>query len=152
PGGRRRRAPSHRGTRRSARRRHDDHAVPRNREPPMTVPPPSLRAVPLSRLRPADLLPVATVGLRTRRVRAALAVLGIAIGIAAGVAVLGITRSSQAELLARIDALGTNLLTVNAGSVNGTEIPLPATAGATVRQVGGVLAAAATAELPGVRV
>src|SRR5262245_26563797 len=105
-----------------------------------------------SRLRPADLLPVGTVGLRTRRIRAGLSILGIAIGIAALVAVLGITRSSQAELLARIDALGTNLLTVNAGTMNGAEIPLPATAGATIRRAGGVLAAAATAELPGVRV
>ena len=47
-----------------------------------------------SRLRAVDLLPVATIGLRTRRLRAALSVLGIAIGIAAIVAVLGITRST----------------------------------------------------------
>ena len=55
---------------------------------------------------------MATIGLRTRPARAALSILGVAIGIAAIVAVLGITRSSQADLLARIDRLGTNLLTV----------------------------------------
>ena len=68
-----------------------------------------------SRVRAADLLPVGTVGLRSRPVRAALSMLGVAIGIAAVVAVLGITRSSQADLLARIDRLGTNLLTVTDG-------------------------------------
>jgi putative ABC transport system permease protein len=100
-----------------------------------------------SRLRLSDLLPVGTVGLRTRRIRAGLSVLGIAIGIAALVAVLGITRSSQADLLARIDALGTNLLTVNAGTINDVETPLPATAAATIGRTDGVLSATATARL-----
>ncbi len=60
--------------------------------------------------------------------------LGVAIGIAALVAVLGITRSSQADLLARIDRLGTNLLTVaNGRSLGGEEVPLPATAPAADR-------------------
>jgi len=103
---------------------------------------------PVSRLRAADLLPIGTAGLRTRRIRAALSIVGIAIGVAALVAVLGITRSSQADLLARLDALGTNLLTVNAGTINGNETPLPATAVATIRRTDGVLAAAATAQLP----
>jgi len=106
-----------------------------------------------SRLRAADLLPVATVGLRTRRLRAALSVLGIAIGIAAIVAVLGITRSSQSDLLARIDRLGTNLLTVaNGTTLSGEETPLPATAAATIAQTGGVRSVAATAELDGVNI
>jgi putative ABC transport system permease protein len=104
--------------------------------------------VPLSRVRAGDLLPLGTVGLRTRRVRAALSVLGIAIGIAALVSVLGITRSSQADLLARIDRLGTNLLTVvNGHTINGEEAQLPAAAGATVARTDGVLAAAPTSEL-----
>ena len=67
------------------------------------------------RLRPADLARVASVGLRTRKVRASLSALGIAIGVAAIVAVLGLSTSSQAGLLAEIDALGTNLLTVTNG-------------------------------------
>jgi len=106
-----------------------------------------------SRLRAADLLPVATAGLRTRRVRAALSVLGIAIGIAAIVAVLGITRSSQSDLLARIDRLGTNLLTVaNGSTLSGEETPLPPTAALTISQTAGVRAVAATAELDGVNI
>ena len=67
------------------------------------------------RLRPADGLRVASVGLRARPLRAALSALGIAIGTAAIVAVLGLSASSQAGLLAEIDRLGTNLLTVEAG-------------------------------------
>jgi putative ABC transport system permease protein len=107
---------------------------------------------PVSRLRAADLLPVGTVGLRTRRVRAALSALGVAIGIAAMVAVLGITRSSQADLLGRIDRLGTNLLTVaNGRSLNGQETQLPPAAGGTIGRTDGVTASAPTAELPGVR-
>ncbi len=108
---------------------------------------------PLPRLRAADLLPVGTIGLRTRRVRAGLSMLGVAIGIAAIVSVLGITRSSQADLLARIDRLGTNLLTVvNGRTVAGDETQLPASAASTIRLTDGVLASAPTAELHDVQV
>jgi putative ABC transport system permease protein len=68
-----------------------------------------------SRLRASDLARVASVGLRTRRLRAGLSALGIAIGVAAIVAVLGLSSSSQAGLLSQIDRLGTNLLTVTNG-------------------------------------
>jgi putative ABC transport system permease protein len=68
-----------------------------------------------NRLHPSDLVRVAAVGLRTRRLRAALSALGIAIGVAAIVAVLGLSASSTAGLLAEIDRLGTNLLTVSNG-------------------------------------
>ena len=71
----------------------------------------------MSRLRPRDLLRLATVGLRTRRLRAALSVLGISIGIASLVAVLAISETSKADLLERIERLGTNLLTVGPGTV-----------------------------------
>jgi putative ABC transport system permease protein len=108
--------------------------------------------IPPSRLRAADLLPVATVGLRTRPARTALSMLGVAIGIAAIVAVLGITRSSQADLLARIDRLGTNLLTVADGNSSGEERPLPYTAAAGVSRTEGVQTSAPTAEIPGVLV
>jgi putative ABC transport system permease protein len=107
----------------------------------------------LPRLRAADLLPVATVGLRSRPTRAALSVLGVGIGIAAVVAVLGITRSSQADLLARIDRLGTNLLTVADGqNPSGEERPLPPTAVSGVGSTTGVQASAPTAEITDVRV
>jgi len=101
-----------------------------------------------SHLRLADIVPLATLGLRTRRARAALSALGVAIGIACIVSVLGLTASSQAALLAEIDRLGTNLLTVADGrSVGGTEVPLPSTAPAMVRRVDGVTAVAPTGEL-----
>ena len=90
--------------------------------------PPALTA---KKLRPVDLARVASVGLRTRRLRAALSALGIAIGVAAIVAVLGLSSSSRAGLLAQIDRLGTNLLTVTAGQTffGGTaELPLAAPA------------------------
>jgi putative ABC transport system permease protein len=83
------------------------------------------------RLHAADVARVASVGLRTRRLRAALSALGIAIGVAAMVAVLGLSSSSQAGLLAEIDRLGPNLLTVANGSGvlgNAEELPLSAPA------------------------
>lgn len=55
---------------------------------------------------------LAAIGLRTRKLRAALSALGIAIGVAAIVVVLGLSSSSAAELNAEIAALGTDLLTV----------------------------------------
>jgi putative ABC transport system permease protein len=82
-----------------------------------------------SRLLPADLLRVGSIGLRTRRLRAALSALGIAIGIASMVAVLGISQSSKADLLAQLDELGTNLLTITPGqSLLGEEATLPVAA------------------------
>src|SRR5204863_7317054 len=73
-----------------------------------------------------DGLRVASVGLRARPLRAALSALGIAIGTAAIVGVLGLSSSSQAGLLAEIDRLGTNMLTVEAGrSLTGGEAKLP---------------------------
>src|SRR3954471_10805798 len=78
------------------------------------------------RLRMTDALRVCSIGLRARPLRAALSALGIAIGTAAIVAVLGLSSSSQAGLLAEIDRLGTNLLTLEAGqSVTGQEAQLP---------------------------
>jgi putative ABC transport system permease protein len=85
-----------------------------------------MSGIPSSRLLPGDLLRVGTFGLRTRRARAALSAVGIAIGIAAIVAVLGISRSSQAGLLDQLDRLGTNLLQVQAGQTFGggtSELP-----------------------------
>ncbi len=69
-----------------------------------------------ARLPPRELLGVALQGLRTRKLRAALSALGIAIGIGAMVAVVGVSSSAQANLIAEIDALGTNLLTVSPGT------------------------------------
>lgn len=96
------------------------------------------------RLRPTDLARVASVGLRTRRTRAALSALGIAIGIAAMVAVLGISESSKAGLIAELDRLGTNLLTVTPGQTFfGEAAELPAAADRAVRNLAAVEDAAA---------
>ena len=65
-----------------------------------------------SKLNFADLIRAATIGIRTRKQRAALSAIGIMIGIAAMVAVLGLSQSSKSELLAQLERLGTNLLTV----------------------------------------
>jgi putative ABC transport system permease protein len=101
-------------------------------------------AVP-ARLAPADLARVAGTGLRTRRLRAALSALGIAIGVAAMVAVLGLSASSQAGLLAEIDRLGTNLLTVQNGhDVFGQNAELATDAPAMIARIGPVNEVAAT--------
>jgi putative ABC transport system permease protein len=90
-------------------------------------------------LRPSDLARVASIGLRTRRLRAALSSLGIAIGVAAIVAVLGLSSSSQAGLLAEIDRLGTNLLTVSPGQTfAGGGASLPTTAPGMIARIGPV--------------
>ena len=88
-----------------------------------------------SRLRPADLMALGALGVRARRVRSALSALGIAVAIAALVAVLGIAASAKADLLAQLGAEG-NLLTVAAGQTfSGNPAPLPTTAEAMIRAV-----------------
>jgi len=84
----------------------------------------------------SDLARTASVGLRTRRMRAALSALGIAIGVAAMVAVLGLSASSQAGLLAEIDKLGTNLLVVTPGqSITGDNAKLPEDAPSMIQRI-----------------
>ncbi len=102
-------------------------------------------AVEPSRLRARDALATGTLGLRGKRGRALLTAVGIAIGIAAMVSVVGISASSRADLLAELDELGTNLLQVTPGrSVFGDDSSLPDGAPAMVRRVGPVTAAAST--------
>jgi putative ABC transport system permease protein len=97
-----------------------------------------------ARLRLADLLRTGSVGLRTRRLRAALSGLGIAIGVATMVGVLGISSSSQAGLLAEIDAIGTNLLTVTTGQTPfGGTAELPKASPGMVARIGPVQRSAA---------
>jgi len=106
-----------------------------------------------ARLRPVDLAALATVGLRTRRLRAALSALGIALGTAAIVAVLGLASSSQAGLLAEIGRLGTNLLTVTNGQdITGQTAELPDTSPGMIGRLPGVLAVQQTATVGGVDV
>jgi putative ABC transport system permease protein len=103
------------------------------------------------RLRPADLGRLASIGLRTRKLRAALSALGIAIGVAAIVAVLGLSSSAQAGLLAEIDQLGTNLLTVaNGQTLGGDTAELPTAAPAMISRIGSVTTVQYTGVVGGV--
>jgi putative ABC transport system permease protein len=101
-----------------------------------------------SRLRVGDLVRVGSFGLRTRRLRTALSILGVAIGIAAMVAVLGLSASSREGLQRQIRALGTNLLQVQAGAGFGRGTgELPATAVPMVSRIGPVSAVSSLATL-----
>jgi putative ABC transport system permease protein len=99
-----------------------------------------------SRLLPRDVARVGAAGLRTRPLRAVLAALGIAIGIAAMVCVVGIASSSREHLDQRLAQLGTNLLKVSPGeTVFGDEAHLPTEAVAMVGRIPAVTSATATA-------
>jgi putative ABC transport system permease protein len=90
-------------------------------------------------LRLSDLLRLSTAGLRTRKLRAALSALGITIGVAAIVAVLGLSASASAGLLTEISALGTNLLVVQNGqTLSGATAELPSAAPAMIDRIDGV--------------
>jgi putative ABC transport system permease protein len=103
-----------------------------------------------SRLLPGDVLRVGAVGLLSRRLRASLSALGIAIGIAAMVAVLAISESSKSDLLSTLDRLGTNLLTVSPGqSIFGEGAVLPEQAERMVARVRPVEGVSATGTVSG---
>lgn len=89
------------------------------------------------------ILSASTTGIVMRRVRSVLSAVGIAVGIAAMVAVVGISESSRARLLATLDRLGTNLLRVSPGqSFLGEEAELPKTASAMIGRIAPVQAVA----------
>ncbi len=99
----------------------------------------------MTAMAPVDVLRVGSVGLRTRRLRTSLSGLGIAIGIAAMVAVLGISSSSKADLLAQLDRLGTNLLTVSPGqTLFGQDASLPKESVGMIGRIGPVESVSAT--------
>ncbi|WP_433727375.1 ABC transporter permease [Actinoplanes sp. CA-051413] len=101
-----------------------------------------------ARLAPGDVLRVGAAGLRTRPLRIVLSALGIAIGIAAMLAVVGISASSRADLNRTLDQLGTNLLTVAPGqTMAGEDAKLPAESPAMVRRIAPVESATATGRL-----
>lgn len=99
----------------------------------------------MSRLSPADLLALGSLGMRTRRLRAALSALGIALGIATVVVVTGIPASSQQALLDELTALGTNLLRAQPTPRQEDPVLLPESSVAMVQRIGPVTAAAAVA-------
>ena len=98
-----------------------------------------------SHLRPADVLRLAGTGLRARPMRAFLSALGIAIGIAAMIAVVGVSTSSRAQLTAQLESLGTNMLTLTPGSdLTGTEVKFPTDAVGRVDKIDGVRQSSST--------
>jgi putative ABC transport system permease protein len=114
---------------------------------------PANRRPAAARLRPGDLARLAAVGLRTRTLRAALSALGIAIGVAAIVAVLGLASSSKAALLDEISKLGTNLLTVTNGQTfTGQTAELPSAAPGMIARLPGVTDVQDTGAVNGVNV
>ncbi|ANZ36572.1 ABC transporter permease [Lentzea guizhouensis] len=95
-----------------------------------------------------DLLRLGFFGMKTRPIRAVLSALGIAIGIAAVVAVVGIPASSAAALQEKMAKLGTNLLTAAPGQdFFGQDAKLPETAVPMAKRIGAVSAASATGKL-----
>jgi len=95
-----------------------------------------------------DVVTVAAAGLRTRRTRVLLSAGGVAVGIAAVVAVIGVSASSRADLLSQLDRLGTNLLTVQPGrDPGGGDAAIPATAPAMIARIAPVLHVTAVAQL-----
>ena len=99
-----------------------------------------------SKLHPSDLVGLGAIGLRASRVRAALTMIGIAIGIAAMVGVLVISESSRSDLLSQLDRLGTNMLRVTAGqTLFGGEAALSSEARAMIERVGPVESASSVA-------
>jgi putative ABC transport system permease protein len=104
-----------------------------------------------ARLRIADMARLAAAGLAIRKLRAALSALGIAIGVAAIVAVLGLSQSSAAGLNAEIAALGTNLLTVENGQTfSGGTAELPTPAPGMIARLAGVTDVQDTGQVNGV--
>ncbi|AEM80424.1 ABC transporter permease [Streptomyces violaceusniger] len=105
------------------------------------------------RLSLADTLRVGSVGLRTRPTRVLLSALGIAIGIAAMVAVVAVSASSQAAFNAQLASVGTNMLTVTPGKdFVGDPAPLPENAAEMVGHIAPVENAAATGSVKGAKV
>ena len=103
---------------------------------------------PRSSMSMRDRIATGTIGLRARRGRTLLTAIGIAIGIASMVSVLGISSSSRAALVAELDELGTNLLAVEPGQdVFGTSQQLPADAPAMIRRIGPVESAASVTQI-----
>jgi putative ABC transport system permease protein len=131
-------------------------------EPPtVTTPPVGRSSVPPggrstaglepSRLRGGDVFRVGSLGLRTRKLRTALSALGVMIGIAALVGVLGLSESSRAQLLTQLDSLGTNLLVVQAANGVGQTgtATIPVDAPKKVEHIGPVASMSYTAPVAG---
>ncbi|MFI7605488.1 ABC transporter permease [Micromonospora sp. NPDC049366] len=97
------------------------------------------------RLAPTDVLRLGLLGLTTRRGRAVLSALGIAIGIATMIVVVGIPASSQRHLMDQLSALGTNLLRAEPVPDRTPPVLLPEESAAMAARIGPVTATSAVA-------
>nr|CEL22126.1 Protein of unknown function DUF214 [Kibdelosporangium sp. MJ126-NF4]CTQ92907.1 Protein of unknown function DUF214 [Kibdelosporangium sp. MJ126-NF4] len=100
------------------------------------------------RLGPWESMKLGSAGVRARPMRAVLAALGIAIGVAALIAVVGIPASNQSALNERLAALGPNLLRVEPGDDRATnkKAVLPTDAQPMIARIGHVSGASATGD------
>ncbi|MER5486542.1 ABC transporter permease, partial [Streptomyces sp. NPDC002812] len=101
------------------------------------------------RLGPRDVFHVGSAGLRSRPMRVFLSALGIAIGIATMIAVVGISSSSQAKLLQELDKLGTNMLVATPGQsmFSGQDTTLPKDAPGMIARIDGVESVGTTGDV-----
>jgi putative ABC transport system permease protein len=97
------------------------------------------------RLGPADLITIGLVGLRTRKLRAALSALGIAIGIATMIIVTSIPASSERAVVDQITALGTNVLQAWPAPSDDKPTSMPRESVAMVARIGPVQVVSAVA-------
>ncbi|WP_405715335.1 ABC transporter permease [Streptomyces xanthophaeus] len=103
-----------------------------------------------ARLSPRDVVHVGSAGLRSRPVRVFLSALGIAIGIATMIAVVGVSASSKAQLLRELDRLGTNMLVVKPREAmfSGQDTKLPKDAPGMIGRIEGVEQVGTVGDVP----
>jgi putative ABC transport system permease protein len=63
-----------------------------------------------------NLLGTVWIGLSTHKLRSSLTILGVVIGIASVIALMSIGRGATADILSRIESMGSNLITISPGS------------------------------------
>jgi putative ABC transport system permease protein len=97
------------------------------------------------RLSFGDLFGLGMLGLSTRKMRAVLSALGIALGVATMVVVTGIPASSQKALMDELTALGTNTLRAQPSAREENPVLLPEASVGMAERIGPVTAAAAVA-------
>ncbi|MFQ3560378.1 ABC transporter permease [Streptomyces gramineus] len=93
-----------------------------------------------ARLTAYDVAHVGCAGMRGRPLRVFLSALGIAIGIATLIAVVGISSSSKAQLMRQLDRMGPSMLTITPGQdlLSGKSAELPASAPRMIAAIDGV--------------
>ena len=102
-------------------------------------------------MRVLDMLAVGALGLRARPTRTILTAVGIALGIAAVVSIVGISASSEADAQAQVDEFGTNFLIVTPGLGIAEEAELSSTATEMIGRIGPVTSSASVTVVNGAR-